>query len=327
MNNNKFMFVLGLTLIFFFVINIGNFNISKIATDSGFDSGGSSSSSGASSKPLTEEGATAVTAVFAFICVVIVLINVDKKIMKKIFKSNFVKILIAIISLLITLKFYCLLFPDAEDVLKPISNLMIFISVMLLFVAVPIIITKINKELDDDYDNKQRLLYLPKTEKNLAILEKCYKIFVDVQEAWMNFDYDKLREVTTDELYNMYYNQLQTLKLKEQKNVMHDFELINYELYGIDINNGLVTVRIRLEVEFYDYIIDKNEKVISGYKNKKIHMIYDLTYVYNDSLKEECPNCSAILSPEDIECKYCKSKITGVRSKMKLSTKKRVAQL
>ena len=42
---------------------------------------------------------------------------------------------------------------------------------------------------------------------NRPILLNCYQIFYDTQMAWMNFDYEKLRQLLTDELYNSYKNQ------------------------------------------------------------------------------------------------------------------------
>lgn len=44
---------------------------------------------------------------------------------------------------------------------------------------------------------------------------KAYMIYLDIQYAWMNFNYDRLRELTTDELYNMYSMQLDTLSVEQ----------------------------------------------------------------------------------------------------------------
>ena len=333
-NKNKYMFILGISLILLFAVSIGNFDLSKVATDSGFDSGGSSSSSSSSSSgnsssnagPLTKNDAIVLTLVFTLIVSGIVLTNVDKKLLKEALRSKFVKILVIFIAVIIALYVGSLLFPNVKGILNQLSSVMILILVLLIFIFIPLIIKKMNKVLDNDYENKQSMMYLPKTEENLKLLEECYDIFVEVQKAWMNFDYNKLRETTTDELYNMYYNQLSSLKLKGQKNVMSDFELINYNLYSVDKNNGLVTVKVRLEVEFYDYIIDKDDKIIRGNKNKKNHMIYELNYVYSENLVKECPNCSATLNIGDTVCNYCNTKITSVGSKMKLSTKKCIRQ-
>ena len=57
-------------------------------------------------------------------------------------------------------------------------------------------------------------------DKDLNVSEfktKVFRTYKDIQTAWMNFDTDTIRKLTTDEIYNMYSSQLETLKLKKQK--------------------------------------------------------------------------------------------------------------
>ena len=141
--------------------------------------------------------------------------------------------------------------------------------------------------------------------------------------AWMNFDYDELRELVTDELYNMYYNQLQTLSLKGQKNIMSDFELLGYEIVSCRTNkNGTKSISMNLNVKFYDYIVDQNGKKVRGFTSKKVNMTYSLTFVYNETAIEVCPSCNAPLSDGSTVCEYCHTHIHSTRSKMKLSNKR-----
>ena len=44
-----------------------------------------------------------------------------------------------------------------------------------------------------------------------------YQDYLAIQNAWMEFDYDVLGNKTTNELYNQYLMQLETLKTKGQK--------------------------------------------------------------------------------------------------------------
>ena len=57
-------------------------------------------------------------------------------------------------------------------------------------------------------------------------IQKLYDIFLEVQIAWMNFDYEKLKELCSDELYNSYKSDLEVLKSKHCKNIMQDFNKI-----------------------------------------------------------------------------------------------------
>lgn len=68
------------------------------------------------------------------------------------------------------------------------------------------------------------------TEENEKIAEEAYQIYYDIQMAWMDFDYDVLKTLVTDELFHMYKNQLETLKMKNQQNIMSNFELVQKRL-------------------------------------------------------------------------------------------------
>ena len=107
---------------------------------------------------------------------------------------------------------------------------------------------------------------------------------------------------------------------------MSDFELVEYKLIKLSKKNSITTVKMELEVKFYDYIVDSSNKVVRGKKRKKVCMLYDLTYVYNEEAIEECPNCNAPLAPETTICNHCSTVIASTRSKMKLSTKKCIRQ-
>ena len=159
-----------------------------------------------------------------------------------------------------------------------------FISMWLIPIVIVggIIISSRKEKKRRDFNLKRK--YLPKTAENIKLLEEAYEIFIETQIAWMSFDYDKLREVTTDELYNTYYNQLQPLKLKEQINVMHDFELVRYEVVEKINGTSGTTVKVELEVKFYDYISNSKGACIRGNQDRKVHMLYDLTYVYKENL-------------------------------------------
>ena len=316
-SNNKVLFVIGMLLIVLMAFSyVGNFNLAKIATDSGFDTsydsggsdwGGSSdwgSDSSGGDGDMFGLGENIILGVFFIIIPVSILFNKKKE------KTTKEKVLLILASIIIVVLTLCRLL------------VLLFTLSGLLFMAWAMITLAI----DSIFKKKKKNKGLPLTAENRKILDECYEIFINVQNAWMNFDYDSLRKETTDNLYNTYYNQLQSLVLKGQKNVMSDFELVEYELIKLSKKNSITTVKMELEVKFYDYIVDSSNKVVRGKKRKKVHMLYDLTYVYNEEAIEECPNCNAKISKEDNICSYCKTTIPSIRGKMKLSTKKCIRQ-
>ncbi len=150
-----------------------------------------------------------------------------------------------------------------------------------------------------------------------------YNDFVTIQNAWMNFDYDTLRSMLTDELYNQYEMQLDTLKVKNEKNVMNGFELKDSMITNVVKNDDKVTVTTEFVIEFYDYIT-LNEKVVRGNSNAKVNQHYEMTFVcnINKSNNKKCPNCGAPLDDSASKvCGYCGSVITSLSDKWVLSKK------
>lgn len=171
--------------------------------------------------------------------------------------------------------------------------------------------------------------FLP-NESLLSLKRNTYNTFVEIQNAWSNFDYDKLRELCTDELYNSYVEQLETLKLKMGKNIMSDFNQLITKIIDIKEENGNITLTVYLQVSFYDYVINtKSGDVTRGRNNVKITNNYVMTFVKGSeeitSAGKVCPHCGAPI--ENItsgECEYCNSTIVTKATKFVLSKKTNV---
>ncbi len=160
---------------------------------------------------------------------------------------------------------------------------------------------------------------------------KAFKIYRDIQYAWSNFDTDTIRNLTTDELYNMYLSQLETLKLKMQQNIMSEIELEDIKIIGITNENNVINLSVYLKVKCYDYVIEQNTKnVVRGTDKKKAIIEYELSFIKSSvdhKTIEKCPNCGA---PVDINasatCPYCDSILVKDSSTYVLSKKKTVGQ-
>ena len=158
--------------------------------------------------------------------------------------------------------------------------------------------------------------------KNMA-----YKKFIAIQNAWSEFDYDKIRELCTDELYNSYISQLDTLKLKKGKNVMSDFEQNSIKITNVKEEAGNVIVTVYLNVSFYDYVINTvSGEVTRGTKQRKLTNNYILTFVKaKGTVTNKCPNCGApIKGNTSSKCEYCDSTIVTDAKDYVLSKKTNV---
>lgn len=155
-------------------------------------------------------------------------------------------------------------------------------------------------------------------------------IYVKVQKAWMDFDFDDLRKYTTDELFNMYNSQLKVLKAKKQKNIMENITFVTGRIIDIDISNGVEKVKMFVTFELKDYVVDSNNNVVRGNKNITNSIDYLITLNRNMEKEklEKCPSCGAPI--KDIEtggkCPYCDSVIVNNNKEFVMSKKECVGQ-
>lgn len=170
--------------------------------------------------------------------------------------------------------------------------------------------------------------YLPQ-ESIAFIKQEMFLHFIEIQNAWMNFEYDRLRTLCTDELYNSYLSLLETLKLKHGQNIMHNFECLDTKITNIEEINGQIVLTVFMCVEFYDYVINtKTKKIIRGNNSNKVLNNYIMTFVKGKSTNnkdKKCPNCGAPHNNVTSgECKYCHSTIVTKASRFVLSSKKNI---
>ena len=161
--------------------------------------------------------------------------------------------------------------------------------------------------------------------ENKVVTEELYQIFIDVQNAWMNFDYDKLKELCSDELYNSYKKDLEVLKLKDGQNIMHHFKPLNMSIKKATRKENALEVEFYLDIKFKDYVINTiTNKVIRGSKNQTMHNKYRLVYQKQDFYTDKCPSCGeALPAKSNTTCPSCGSTIINNTNKFVLVHKER----
>lgn len=172
--------------------------------------------------------------------------------------------------------------------------------------------------------------FIPNFNRN-EFLSTGYKIYCDIQEAWMNFKLEDVKDILTDELYNMYESQLATLEVKGEQNIMKGFVLKNSYLKGVQNQNNTLTITTGYVIEFYDYIADRSTgKTIRGESKRKMRVTYEMKF--RQSLDEgkkvdKCPNCGAPIKINGFgTCEYCRTKIVTENTKWALSEKRALNQ-
>lgn len=217
---------------------------------------------------------------------------------------------------------------------KPASLTSLMI-VVVLFIVVFVIENEISKRKTEKKQiiksKDMDLDLISKIDPNLNLYEfknEAFNIYKDVQEAWMNLDDGKIRTLTTDELYNMYSMQLDTLRVKNEKNIMKGINLVTASLTNLKIENNIETATVIMTVNCYDYIVDSQNKVVRGNDKNKIEITYELTYIKSVGEKvNKCPNCGAEINDDNsTTCEYCRAIITRNTSKWVLSKKQSLNQ-
>lgn len=158
-----------------------------------------------------------------------------------------------------------------------------------------------------------------------------FQIYKDIQTAWMNFDTKTIRNLTTDELYNMYSSQLEALQLKNQRNMMEDITLEDVRIVNIEKENNIITINVYLWVKCYDYVINEATKeTLRGNDSQKINIEYEISFVKKVSKttkKTKCTNCGAKIEMNaSANCPYCRSTLVKISDKYVMSKKTCIGQ-
>lgn len=156
-----------------------------------------------------------------------------------------------------------------------------------------------------------------------------YEKYVTIQEAWMNFDYEVLKNNVSDELYNTYHMQLDALKVKKEKNIMRDFVFKNAEIRNITDDNGVLNIAVFLNVEMYDYVVNSKNVVVRGTDQKKVNIRYMITFIkkIEGNTVTKCPNCGAeVEAIVSSTCSYCHTRIVENPNDFVMSKKTNIGQ-
>lgn len=157
------------------------------------------------------------------------------------------------------------------------------------------------------------------------LVQTAYENYVKIQIAWMNRDLTPVKHLLSDEIYNMYQMQLDTLIEDNQINVMSHFQFYCGKVRRKTTQNNIQTIKITLCVKCRDYIIKAhNRKVVSGKRNATITYIYGMTFVrdLNKDTITNCPTCGAVVKKQmSATCKYCKNPLLLTSPEITLTSK------
>ena len=166
-------------------------------------------------------------------------------------------------------------------------------------------ITEFIKQNDENFDTEQFLLWA----KN---------IFIIIQTAWAKRDWEKIRTIEKEELFEQHSTQLQEYIRLGRINIMENINVIDAYLHKLVIDENFENLTVSLRATMNDYIInEKNGKVLMGNKNEVFDTIYQMTFTRRKGIKTNlinglivnvCPHCGATVESASAGvCQYCGS--------------------
>ena len=149
-------------------------------------------------------------------------------------------------------------------------------------------------------------------------LEWSKNIFVTLQTAWTQRDWEKIRTLEKEELFEQHNTQLQEYIRLGRINIMENINVIDAYLHKLVIDENFENLTVSLRATMNDYIInEKNGKVLMGNKNEVFDTIYQMTFTRRKGIKTNlinglivnvCPHCGATVESASAGvCQYCGS--------------------
>ncbi|MBR3890913.1 MAG: TIM44-like domain-containing protein [Bacilli bacterium] len=158
---------------------------------------------------------------------------------------------------------------------------------------------------------------------------QAYLMYKELNDAWMKKDLEPVRHLLTDEMYNMYLMQLDTLIEKGETNIMKDYFFISGHISSKRKYKGKETIVMIFRIRCKDYIIDdRSKKVVRGKATDVIDYTYEFKLVRNVEPKTIiCPSCgSEIKNEEGVICSHCGTVVHTNTNTLRLADKKVLRQ-
>ena len=172
------------------------------------------------------------------------------------------------------------------------------------------------------YDEVERII--PNFDRN-QFNKMASDMYIKLQEAWMNFDYETIRSLTTDDLYNSYKTMLESLEKKNQRNIIEDIKIYSCIFSNVKNQNGKYSIDAKFDLALKDYIVNNGSIVIARGENARLDVECIVTFVSTEKESaNKCPTCGAPISKQNQsdKCKFCGSTIVKENYSWVISKKK-----
>ena len=136
------------------------------------------------------------------------------------------------------------------------------------------------------------------------------EIFLKIQNAWNENDYESLINIESKFLYERDSEKIKKY-IKENKREVRECVIIScVEIYGHKENEENQSLKAILKVSLENYVYDINTKeIFSGIKDYKVDRIYKITFRKREKQQDQKVRCEKCNAPIDLfntrKCEYC----------------------
>ena len=107
--------------------------------------------------------------------------------------------------------------------------------------------------------------------------------YVDIIDNWVNENSYVLSEYIDKDLYNIYLEEKGISKLNNKKTIKKNLSLDDIKIISIEEKDNKLVINVDLKIELYKYVINKNDKVLRGFKDRKIKEELLLSFIVNNN--------------------------------------------
>jgi Tim44-like domain len=142
------------------------------------------------------------------------------------------------------------------------------------------------------------------------------EIAVELQDAWTAREWERVRPLETDSLFQMHRYWIDAYKRQGLRNVVDGFDVTRIEPVKITHDAFYEAITVRIRAKGRDHTVDGQGKVVSGSQTELRFWTEYWTFIRSRGGHErrdvKCPNCGAAVDAGATGiCNYCGGKITS----------------
>ena len=122
---------------------------------------------------------------------------------------------------------------------------------------------KNKKKVFEDITDRELQEYIPSMNVE-SLKDIIFQNYVNIKNALLEYDYEKLRNFCTDDIYNYYVAQAESYRNKSEKNITKNYKIDNIFITRIFVEDNIVKLMTYLNISLVDYVVDSNNNIISG---------------------------------------------------------------